>query len=480
MARHFRTCNLCEAMCGLVLTVEGDRITDVRADADDVLSRGHICPKAPALVEVYEDPDRLRHPLRRTPAGWQRVSWEEALAETAARLDAIRRAHGADAIGVYAGNPLVHNHGGSLGMAGFLRALRTRNTFDANSQDANPKLLACTLMYGDPYAITVPDIDRTDHLLMFGANPMVSNGSLMSLGDVKGRLRGVRARRGRIVVIDPRRTETAAEADAHHFIRPGGDAALLASMLHVLFAEGLADRAAVAAARGGDQLEAVVRRFPPERVAPRVGVPAETIRALVQDFARAKRPVAYGRVGLCTNEFGATASWLLEALNVVAGRFDCEGGMMFPTPAVDLGALARRLAGAGFARWRSRVRGLPEIRGLLPAAVMAEEIETPGAGQIRAFVTCAGNPVLSVPNGERLASALRTLEFMVSIDMYVNETTQHAHLILPPTHSLERSHYDLVFHALAVRNTAKWSPPVMPSPEGSRSDWEICTSWACG
>ncbi len=474
MPVHARTCHLCEAMCGLLVTVENGRIEEIRGDDADVFSRGHVCPKGPALRELHEDPDRLRHPMRRTAGGWQEVSWDAALSEAGERLFALQREHGRDSVGLYFGNPAVHGHGIALAAQGFMRALHTRNRFDANSQDANPKLFACMAMYGDQLSLTVPDVDRTDFLLILGANPAASNGSLMSLGDVRGRLTAVRERGGRVVLIDPRRTETAAWCDEHHFIRPGGDAALLLAMHHVLFDERLAcEGPLVDGTRGLADLQAIAAAFPPERVAGAVGIDAATIRALTRAFARAPRAVAYGRCGTCQNEFGATASWLIEALNVVTGNFDRAGGAMFPSPAVDLARIARKLVGNSFARWRSRVRGLPEFSGALPAAAIAEEIETPGDGQIRGFVCVAGNPVLSVPNGPRLDRALGRLEFMVAIDPYINETARHAHLVLPPTSALERSHFDLVLHGLQVRNTVRYSPPVLEPPDGALSDWDI-------
>ena len=474
MPVHHLTCNLCEAMCGLDVTVKENRITDLRGDPDDVFSRGHICPKGPALREVYEDVDRLRKPMRRNAGGWQEVSWESALDEAGTRLGTLQREHGRDAVGVYFGNPTVHNHGATLIGPGFLRALGTKNRFDANSQDANPKLFACMSMFGDQLSITIPDVDRTDFMLILGANPAASNGSLMTLGDVRGRLHAIRKRGGRIVLIDPRRTETAAWCDEHHFIRPGGDAALLLALHNVLFGEALIDETAInKLARSLATLKEIAAPFTPERVAAAIGIEASAIRSLARAFARAPRAVAYGRVGACQNEFSSVASWLIESLNVVTGNFDRPGGMMFTRPAVDVGALGRTLIGNHYGRWRSRVRGLPEFAGQLPAAVMAEEMETPGPGQIRGFVTFAGNPVLSTPNGERLAEALKQLDFMVAVDIYLNETTRHAHLILPPTHLFERSHYDVVFHSLAVRNTAKFSPAVFPPPPGAKSDWEI-------
>lgn len=461
-------------MCGMVMTVQDGRITDVRADKDDVFSRGYICPKGPAMREVLEDPDRLRQPVRRTKAGWQRIGWEEALSEVASRIADIQARYGKNAVGFYAGNPSLHNYSGSITMLGFAGALGTQNLFDSNSVDANPKLFSSMLMFGDRLSLLVPDVDRTDYLLILGANPAASNGSLMSLGDVRGRLRGIQARGGRIVVIDPRRTETAAWADEHHFIRPGGDAAFLLALIHVLFAAGRIDEPRVGEHTTGlRELRALAERFSPERVAPAVGIPAATIRSIALSFATAPRAVAYGRLGTCQNEFGPVVSWLVDALNVITGNFDRPGGAMFPRPAVDTSRIGRMLIGNTYAGFRSRVRGLPEFAGYLPAAAMAEEMDTPGDGQIRALITLAGNPALTMPNSERMVRALAGLDFMVSIDLYLNETTRHAQLVLPPLHALERDHFDLIFHAFAVRNTVKHSPPVVAPPAGALDDWEI-------
>ena len=473
--KHFRTCSLCEAMCGLEITVDGGVVTRIEGDAEDVLSKGHICPKGPAMKELAEDPDRVRRPLRRTRSGgFEAVRWESALAEAGERIAAIQRAHGRDSVGMYTGNPAVHNHGATLMSQVLGLVLGSKNKYDSNSADANPKLFACERMYGDMTAITVPDIDRTEHFLMFGANPLASNGSIMSLGDVRGRIKGIRGRGGVLVVVDPRRTETAEVADRHVPIRPGGDAALVAALLQVLFARGLVREEAVSGmATGLAELRAAVAPFTPERVARRTGIePAEIVRMAV-DFAAAKRAVAYGRIGICHGVFGATGSFLIEALNVVTGNFDRPGGAMFASPAIDLSGVARTLGVGGAGRFRSRVRGLPEVGGMLPCATLADEIETPGEGQIRGLVTVAGNPVLSVPNGDRLGRALAGLDFMVSVDLYVNETTRHAHLVLPPRPGLARGHYDLVLHAVAVRNTARWSEPVLAPEPDSRDDWDI-------
>lgn len=464
-------------MCGLAITVEGNRIKEIRGDADDLFSRGHICPKGPAMREIYEDPDRLRHPVRRTSNGWQRLTWDEAFEEAGTRLSAVRARHGRDSLGVYVGNPVVHNHGVLLMLPGFLRSLRTKNRFDANSVDTNPRLLANALIYGDQYSVPIPDVDRTDYLLMLGANPAASNGSLMTLGDVRGRLKGLSKRGAKLVLIDPRRTETAAWATEHHFIRPAGDAAFLLGLLHAIFAiPGRVDDVAVAkAASGLPEVRALAAKYPPERVAEAVGIDAATIRRIASELSAAKAAVVYGRVGTCTQELGTVASWLIDCVNVVTGNFDRPGGAMFTEPAMNLqlGSSPDRPARPQSHRWRSRVRGLPEVGGTLPSAVIAEEMETPGSGQIRGFLTVSGNPVLSTPNGERLARALAGLEYMVSVDFYVNETTRYANLILPGVHSLERSHFDLIFNSFAVRNVAKYGVPVFPKPVDGREDWEI-------
>jgi len=472
---HFRTCHLCEAMCGIAIDLEGDRIVAIRGDKDDPFSRGHVCPKAVALQDVHEDQDRLRRPLRRTASGWEEVSWEAALDEAAARLAAVQAAHGRNAVAFYQGNPVVHNHGAILFGQLFQRSLGSRSRYSATSVDQLPQMLASLLMFGHQLLLPIPDVDRTDFLLVLGANPVVSNGSILTAPGIERRLKELRSRGGRLVVVDPRRTETAALADQHLAIRPGGDAFLLAALVHTLASEERLRLGRLAAFTDGlDPLVEALRPFSPEAVAGRTGIDAATIRALARDFAGAPSAAAYGRVGTCTQEFGALASWLVNVLNVVTGNLDRPGGAMFPNPAVDLVAFAERIGRRGhFDKSRSRVRGLPEFGGEWPAAVLAEEIEAPGAGQVRALVTSAGNPVLSTPNGARLDRALATLDYMVSIDLYLNETSRHAQLILPPTFALERSHYDLVFHALAVRDTAKFSEPLFPAPQGSLHDWQI-------
>lgn len=472
---RLHTCMLCEAVCGVTVELDGGRVVSVRGDAEDPFSRGHLCPKAAAIADVMDDPDRLRQPMRRVGQKWEAISWAQALAEAGTNLARVQKAHGRNALGLYLGNPTVHSLSASLAAIFFSRAIHSRSRFSATSVDQLPQMLAGLTMFGHQLLVAVPDVDATHHFLMLGANPVASNGSLMTAGDIRARLRRLKERGGALVVIDPRRTETAAIADAHHFIRPGADAALLLGLLHVVHAEGLTKPGRLAGFTTGlDRLAELVRAYPPERVAANTGMTADAIRAIARGFARAPSAVCYGRVGASTQEFGALASWLINALNVVTGNLDSRGGAMFTSPAVDLVGLTSRMGDrGGFGRWRSRVRGLPEFGGELPVAALAEEIETEGEGQVRALVTFAGNPVLSTPNGTRLDRALAGLDYMVSIDLYRNETTRHANLILPTSFGFEREAYDAVFYALAVRNVARYAPAVVKAPPGVRHDWEV-------
>jgi anaerobic selenocysteine-containing dehydrogenase len=473
---HLHTCTLCEATCGIAVTVDGGRVTDIRGDGHDPFSRGYICPKATALADLQHDPDRLRRPVVRAGDGWRESGWDEAFHLVARRLREIRAAHGPDSLAVYQGNPGAHNLG-LLTYGQFLfRGLGTRNLFSATSVDQLPTMLAAFLMLGNQFLMPVPDIDRTDLFVCLGGNPAVSNGSIMTAPNVRARLKAIRARGGQVVVIDPRRTETAALADRHLFLRPGTDALLLLSVVNVLFAESLVRLGRLGQfVSGVDGLRAAASGFDPERTAPATGVAPGDVRWLARSLVSTPRAVLYGRVGTCTQEFGGLSAGLILAINVLTGHLDAPGGSMFTTPAVDAVALLAltRFRGS-FGRYRSRVRGLPEFGGELPVAALAEEIETPGRGQVRALITSAGNPVLSTPNGARLERALSGLDFMVSIDPYVNETTRLADVILPPTVHLERPHYELALANYSVRNVAKYVPAVFERGPDQRHDWEIC------
>jgi anaerobic selenocysteine-containing dehydrogenase len=470
---HFRACNLCEAMCGVKIEFEGTKVLSIRGDEEDPFSKGHICPKATGLQALYEDPDRLRAPIRRVGTRWEEVSWDAALDEAARGLHEVQRRHGTNSVGLYLGNPNVHNTGSLLFGTLFARTLKTRNRYSATSVDQLPHMLAAYWMFGHQLLLPVPDVDRTEYFLMLGANPIASNGSLMTAGGIRPRLDAMKARGGKLVVVDPRRTETAARADEHLFITPGTDALFLLGLLHEVFEGKRAKPHALA--DGLAEIEALTKRFPPERVSAATGISPEKIRRIANEFCTAPSAVCYGRVGTSMQAFGTLCAWLINVLNVVTGNFDRVGGSMFPSPAFDPRTLPRAVAGGrgSYGRWKSRVRGLPETGGELPVVTLAEDILTPGEGRIRAMVTVAGNPVLSTPNGRQVDRAFADLEFMVAVDPFLNETTRHANLILPPPSPLEREHYDIAFHLLAVRNTTRYSPALFEPGPNARHDWQI-------
>jgi len=467
----YRACNLCEAICGLEIDLDGDRIVSIRGDDADPFSRGHICPKGVATKDIHEDANRLRRPLRRVDGDWREIDWDEAFDLAAEKLAAIAIHGGSNAVAFYAGNPTVHNSGTLFSISSLAHVLKTQNAFSATSVDQLPQQLVSLLMFGHQFLIPIPDLDRTDYLLILGANPVASNGSLMTAPGVARRLTDIQKRGGKVVVIDPRRTETATAASEHHFIRPATDAAFLMAMINTLRTENLFRLSRPERLDGLDTALDAIAEMTPELAAPITGIEAPTIRRLAREFAAASSAVCYGRVGTCLQAFGTLNQWLVQLLNIVTGNLDREGGAMLTNPLIPItGPGTRR---GHFGRWTSRVRGLAESGGELPVAVLAEEILTPGEGQIRGFITICGNPVLSTPNGRQLDEALASLEFMVSIDIYINETTRHADLILPPTSSLNHDHYDVLFNALAVRNVTRWNEAIWPRPEDERYDWEI-------
>lgn len=470
---RYGVCNLCEAVCGLEIKVQSGTIISIKGDADDPFSRGHICPKAVALKDLHEDPDRLRRPVKRVDGGWKEIGWDEAFDLVIDGLARTREQHGADAVGVYQGNPTVHSYGQLTHGLEFFGLLNTRNRYSATSVDQLPHQLVAWWLYGHQLLLPIPDVDHTDYFLILGANPMASNGSLMTVPNFRHRMKELKSRGGKLVVIDPRRSETAAIADERHFIRAGSDAALVLSMLHVMFDEQLVRMDRLAAFVDGiEDVRAAVQDFAPERVAAATGLDASTIRRLTRELATAQAGAAYGRIGVSLQEHGTLTQWAIQVLNILCGHLDKRGGLLFTQPAADL--IATGMSGAGhFGRYRSRVRGLPEFGGELPVATLAEEILTPGQGQIRAMVLSSGNPVLSTPNGRQLDRALAALDFVVAFDFYINESTRHAHVILPPTCALERDHYDMIFYHLAVRNIARYSAPIVPKPDGALHDWEI-------
>jgi anaerobic selenocysteine-containing dehydrogenase len=474
----FRTCPLCEATCGLELTFDNGSLLRIRGDDDDVFSHGFICPKGTTLGALHDDPDRLRGPMvRGADGGLHAATWEEAFAEIARRLPPIIEANGPDSVAVYLGNPSVHNLSGILYNRVLLKALRTRNVYSASTVDQRPKELSNALMFGTMLTMAVPDLDRTDYLLLLGANPFESNGSLASAPDWPGRLKRIRERGGRFVVVDPKRTRTAEAASEHVPIRPGTDALFLMAVVHTLFAEGLADPGAAGEFVSGlDAVADAAAEFSPEAVAGATGIDAETTRRLARELAAAPAAAVYGRIGTCTQEFGTLASWLVDVINVLTGNLDRPGGAMFAKPAAggfNTSGAPRYGSAPRIGRHRSRVRGLAETFGELPVACLAEEMDTPGEGQIRALITIAGNPAVSAPNSTRLRAALDGLELQIAVDFYVNETTGRADVILPPPSPLSRPHYDLAFYLFSMRNVANYSPPAVPLPDGQPDEWEI-------
>lgn len=467
----YRTCPLCEATCGLEISIDGDEVVRIRGDRDDVFSHGFICPKGSSLKQLHADSDRLRTPLIRRDGGFEAATWEEAFAHVAAGLQPILAEHGRDAVAVYLGNPNAHNMSGPIYGRALVKALGSKNVFTASTVDQMPKHLSCGLMFGHPDLIPVPDLDRTGYLLMLGANPHASNGSLATAPDWPGRLEGIRRRGGKVVVVDPRRTRTAEFADEHLFIRPGTDALWLFAIVHTLVDENLVTPGRLEeACTGLDDIARVAARFSPERVEATCRIDAETTRRIAHELAQAETAAVYGRIGTHTTEFGSLAAWLVDVINILTGNLDEIGGAMFPRAAHER---PRKRGGFRTGRWHSRVKGLPEVRGELPVSTLAEEIETDGVGQVRALITVAGNPVLTVPESERFDAAISGLDFMVSVDIYRNETTRHADVILPAPSPLNHAHYDFAFLGFAVRNVANYSPPVLPIPDGMPDEWEI-------
>ena len=472
---HFRTCNLCEAMCGLEITLEGNEILSIKGDKKDPLSRGHICPKAVALKDIYLDKDRLKYPIRKTENGWERIEWEEAYDLVVEKVRETQMKYGRDSVGIYAGNPNVHNFGTMLFLPNFLRSMRTKNRFSATSADQLPHHVAALFMFGHGFMEPIADIDRTDFLLIIGANPLVSNGSMMTAPDFGGRMKDIQKRGGKVVVIDPRKTETAKKSNEHIFIKPGQDALLLAAMIHHILHNDMVELGHLKPyIIGLDDLKLHIKDFSPEKVSQLIQIESSEIIRLAEEFSKAKSAVCYSRMGASTQEFGGLTIWFSTVLNIITGNLDSEGGAMFTLPAFDhVGFTGAQGKTGVFGNRKSRVRKLPAYGGEFPISTLLDELNTPGEGQIKAMVTVAGNPILSAPNGNALDLAFEKLDFMVSFDIYLNETTRHADVIIPPTTGLETPHYDLIFNVLAIRNTTKYSPALFEKTEDQRHDWQI-------
>ncbi len=478
---HYSTCTLCEAMCGIEVATKGRQILSIKGDKDNPFSQGYSCPKASALKDLYDDPDRLKQPVKRVSleggeSEWEEITWDEAFDLVANNLHSIQQAHGNNAVGVYLGNPNAHNMGSILFGPYFYRALKSHNRYSATSVDQLPHHIVSRRLFGHISQIPIPDIDHTQHFMIIGGNPLASNGSIMTVPNVKKRLKAIQKRDGKVVVIDPKRSETADISCEHHFIRPGSDVLLLLAMLHVLFEKQLHKMDAILPyAEDIKEVENYVKDYSPQKVSEATGISASHITQLVTDFCDADSAVCYGRMGASVQAFGTLTQYLIMLFNMLTGNLDKRGGMMFTQPAADVLPVSGKGSMGGFT---SRVRGLPAFAGEYPVACLAEEILTPGEGQIKAMVIGAGNPVVTTPNAEQLDKAFSELDFMVAVDFYVTETSRHADVILPPVTALERDHYDIVFHNFAVRNFATYSEAAVEIDEDQLTDWQIYLSLA--
>ncbi|WP_141731556.1 molybdopterin-dependent oxidoreductase [Oligoflexus tunisiensis] len=476
-----RVCNLCEAMCGLTIEMNGDQAMTIRGNKDDVFSQGAFCPKSQGLRDLWQDPDRLRGPLKKVNGQFQPIAWEKAFQEIADKINQLQKDHGRAAIATYAGNPNTHNFGNLILLPLFLRGIRSPNKFSATSVDQLPHMLVSYLMFGHQLLLPIADVDHTRYMLMFGANPAVSNGSLLSSAGLATRLKAIQHRGGKVVLFDPRYTETASLVTEHYFIKPGTDAFLLAGLVKLIFDRKLVKPGRLSSMlKGLVQLEPLFTDIDLDQVSAVTGVKREVIEQVATDLETHEPALCYGRMGVSTQAYGAVCQWLINLINILRGNFDRTGGVLFTKPAFDVVDLANRMGSRGsFRRRKSRVHQLPEFGGEMPVSTLADEILTPGEGQIKALITIAGNPVLTTPNGRKLEKALEQLELQVAIDFYQNETSSRADYILPPTTSLEHSHYDLIFNALASRNIVRYSPSVVPAPKDSYEDWEIMLElWA--
>ena len=472
---HYRTCNLCEAMCGLKITYKEKKVISIVGDKKDPLSKGYICPKSQALKDLYEDSDRLKTPIKRTENGWEKISWTEAFDEVEHQIKKIQEKYGNDAVATYQGNPNVHNLGAMLYGGPFLKSLKTKQKYSATSADQLPHHIASLKMFGHQMLIPIPDIERTDYLLILGANPGASNGSLLTAPGFSKKIKNIQKRGGEVINIDPRYTETSKISSNHFFINPGKDALLLLSLLHVIFEQGIDEKTHLSNhLKGLNEIKEIVKKYPPQKTASIIGIDDFEIQKIAKDFINSETAVCYGRMGVSTQEFGGICQWLINVINIVTNNMDKVGGAMFTKPAIDLVFMTGMQGKVGnFDRYRSRVHDLPEYSGELPVATLADEMLVKGEGQIKMLICTAGNPVLSTPNGKKLEKALEELDYMVSIDIYLNETSKYANIILPSTNGLETLHYDLVFHQLAIRNTAKLSEVLFEKDDNQKHDWQI-------
>lgn len=469
--KHYSTCTLCEAMCGIEVTTKEREIISIAGDKQNPFSEGHVCPKAIVLKDLYDDPDRIKTPLERSADGWQEISWDDALDKVAKSLFDIQQKHGVESVATYLGNPNAHNMGSILFGPYFYRALKSHNRYSATSVDQLPHHIVSRQLFGHQSQIPIPDIDHTQYFMIIGGNPLASNGSIMSVPHIKRRLKAIQKRKGKVVVIDPKKSETADISCQHHFIKPGSDALLLLAMINTLFAQNkVKPQHLLEHAPDLLKIEHYVAPYSPQKVATKIGISANEIEQIVTDFCSAESAVCYGRMGASVQAFGTLTQYLIMVFNMLTGNLDRRGGMMFTQPAADLLPHSGR---GTIGNFHTRIRKLPAFAGEFPVSALAEEITSPGEGQIKAMVIGAGNPILTTPNGQQLDAAFESLDFVVAVDFYITETTRHANIILPPVTALERDHYDVIFHKFAVRNSAKFSPAIFTPAPNSKTDLQI-------
>ncbi|MEO6027130.1 MAG: molybdopterin-dependent oxidoreductase, partial [Candidatus Binatia bacterium] len=447
-------CRICEAQCGLVATVDGDRILAVRPDTEHVVSKGYVCVKGLSIENVRASPDRLTHPLKKVKGGYERISWDQAFAEIGTKVRALRTEHGDDSVGLYFGNPISFSLLAPLMIAGFVRGLGTSKFFNTGSLDCNNKFAVSERMFGAGMALTFPDVDHTKFLMVIGGNPAVSRMSFIQLPDPMARLGAIVERGGRLVFVNPRRIESAKAAGEHLFIRPDTDVYFLFAFLHEILARDAVDHARVRAHMTGfDALADVVHDWTPEKQAEVTGIPAATLRALVTDYLAADGAALYASTGVNQGRNGTLAFWALEVINAITGNLDRSGGSLMGKGIIDY---AKLLAKAPMTTRHSRIGQVPSLLDALPMALLADEILTPGPGQMRALFVMSGNPVITSANSSRLERALDALELMVSVEIVRNETANHAHYILPGTHFAERPDVPFTFLSLSGLTPIPW------------------------
>jgi len=472
---RYTFCRICETMCGIAVTVEHNRVTAIAPDPEHVASRGYSCVKGVHFDQVQHSPDRILHPMKRLGDRWERITWDQALAEIGARLRALVQSHGPQAVGYYGGASTGVNLIAPLFRGAFFAALGTRSIYGNSSLDCANKFRVCEDMYGHCFRLPFPDVDHSQFLLFLGANPAVSGGGLFHLPNPVQRLRAVVRRGGRVVFVNPRRTETS-RAGEHLFIRPDTDVFFLAAFLNELITRGHVDRERVERYMTGfEELRQVVAPWTPERAAAVTGIDTGTLRDLVAAYAAADGAALHMSTGVNQGRHGTLCSWLLECINAVSGNLDRRGGSLMGQGIFDWPAEGKRTGQS--MRTVDRRDGMPTIVGSYPTSLLADDILRPEADRVRALIVEAGNPLLVAPNPrDHLTDAVRQLDLVVSIDLFRNETGNLAHYILPATTFLERADLPYAMHSLLGDTPVRYicyTDPILEPPPDVRPEWWI-------